>query len=143
MLNQKFQRILSKVALFALIFASLAPSISHALAAGSNSSFTQFICSSDGNKFTVKQIMVDVSTVSDKKSDSFDTEKPIYPQSDIHKHQDQCPFCGNPAFYADLTNPAWFVIKLEAQAKAEAIQHVAVYVGPQYLIPPAQAPPHH
>lgn len=55
MLSQKLSRLINKIALFAIVFVSLAPSISHAIAAQSNSSsFLQEVCSSSGKKIVIQ-----------------------------------------------------------------------------------------
>ena len=56
MYSHRYQQILSKIAIFLVIFASFAPSISHGMAArNNNSSFLQEICSSNGTKKIVIQ----------------------------------------------------------------------------------------
>ena len=55
MFNRRIQRFISKIALFLVVFASLAPSVSHAMAAQNNGSFLQEICSVNGLKKVVIQ----------------------------------------------------------------------------------------
>jgi hypothetical protein len=50
----KLFRLANKVALFAIVFASFAPSISHALAAANNTSFAQEVCTTNGTKITIQ-----------------------------------------------------------------------------------------
>ena len=56
MLPQKIFKLLNTIALFAIVFASLAPSISHALAAKNGTSFAQEICTSNGQKISIQVI---------------------------------------------------------------------------------------
>ena len=55
MLSKKLFSLMQKIALFAIVFASLAPSISHAIAAqnGTNN-FTQEVCSASGKKISIQ-----------------------------------------------------------------------------------------
>lgn len=91
MLSKKLFRWIHKVALFAVIFASLAPSISHALAAkqGTNS-FAQEICTTDGQTLTIQ-----VVTTKGKQLATEFSLMPANPQPPVTiVHQlSHCPFC--------------------------------------------------
>ena len=127
-----------KIALFAIVFASLAPSISHAIAAqnGTNS-FTQEICSSSGKKISIQvqttkgqQLFVD-----------FALKQSPEPKN-IAMHLEHCPFCGDHFSAVALPSGNSVII---AQLALTA-QKVAEYAGPvftnhTYVSPPAQAPP--
>jgi hypothetical protein len=140
MLTKKIFLWMHKLALFAVIFASLAPSFSHALAAhqGSNT-FMQEVCSTNGKKITIQVVTTQgqllATEFSTKNSDD------NLPKT-INHHLAHCPFCANPSTDVALSvrlAPASQI--LEAQA-----QHFAT-VAPDVLTrfsvrpPPAQAPP--
>jgi len=129
-----------KVALFAIVFAALAPSISHALAAqqGTNS-FTQEVCSTNGKKITIQV----VTTKGQQFSAEFTTKNTgeTAPKS-INHHLEHCPFCANPSTDAVIDAPhAPMIAILETQAQhIAAVSQVAL---PRFSVlpPPAQAPP--
>ncbi len=52
--SKKTFRFIHKIALFAIIFASFVPSISHALAPANNTSFAQEVCTTNGSKITIQ-----------------------------------------------------------------------------------------
>ena len=55
MLSKKLFSFLHKIALFTIVFASLAPSVSHAVAAqNGNNSFTQEICTNSGKVISIQ-----------------------------------------------------------------------------------------
>ena len=116
MLTQKLLRFTGKIAMFLVVFASLAPSISHALAAQSNGSFLQEICSSNGSKKIVIQI---VTSQGQQLSTVLDSKAPVEnaPTSVTH-HLEHCPFCSaGAANLAIAPAPAW-VLMLAEQAKS-------------------------
>lgn len=129
-----------KIALFAIVFATLAPSISHALTSqqGTNS-FTQEVCSTNGKKITIQV----VTTKGQQFSAELTTKKTseTSPKS-INHHLEHCPFCANPSTDAVIDAPhAPMIAILEAQAQhIAAVSHVAL---PRFSAfpPPAQAPP--
>jgi hypothetical protein len=89
MLSQKLFRWVNKVALFAIVFASLAPSVSHAIAAQQGiNSFAQEICSSDGKKITIQV----VTTKGQQLQTGLDTTPDANPVT-ITLHLNHCPFC--------------------------------------------------
>lgn len=89
MLSQKLFRWVNKVALFAIVFASLAPSISHALAAQQGiNSFAQEICSSDGKKITIQV----VTTKGQQLQTGLDAQSSSSPLT-VSLHLNHCPFC--------------------------------------------------
>ena len=129
-----------KIALFAIIFVALAPSISHALAAqqGTNS-FTQEVCSTNGKKITIQV----VTTKGQQFSAEFTTKNTgeTAPKS-INHHLEHCPFCANPGTDAAMEAPhAPMIAILEAQAQhIDAVSQV-VLTRFSVLPPPSQAPP--
>jgi Protein of unknown function (DUF2946) len=139
MLSKKLFRWVHKIALFAIIFASFAPSISHALAAqnGVNSSFAQEICTSNG-----KKISINVQTTKGQQfSVEFAVKQSPQPKS-MAMHLEHCPFCASPVFAADLPNNQLSIIGLlEVTAQKTALYAVPFYVNYTHKTPPAQAPP--
>lgn len=129
-----------KIALLAIIFAALAPSISHALASqqGTNS-FTQEVCSTNGKKITIKV----VTTKGQQLTAEFTTKKSDETSSkSIHHHLQHCPFCANPSTDAAMDAPHAPIIAYLA-AQAHHIAAVSQVVLPSFsaLPPPSQAPP--
>jgi len=129
-----------KVAFFAIVFAALAPSISHALAAqqGTNS-FTQEVCSTNGKKITIQV----VTTKGQQFSAEFTTKNTseTSPKS-INHHLEHCPFCANPSTDEGLeATHAPIIAILEAQAQYIAATSQDTFTRFSVLPPPAQAPP--
>jgi hypothetical protein len=87
--SKKIRRLINVIALFAITFASLAPTISHALSKyDHNSSFTQEICNASGQK-----IFIEVVTSKGKQLQaSLDKNSDSHPANIAH-HIDHCPFC--------------------------------------------------
>jgi hypothetical protein len=91
MLRQKIFRFMHKVALFAIVFASLAPSISHALVGQTNArGFLQEVCSVSGQKLYI-QVQV-LTTKGQQLQTGLDLKPEQQPISFSH-HMDHCPFC--------------------------------------------------
>jgi hypothetical protein len=89
MLSKKLFRWVHKVALFAIVFASLAPSISHALVGQNNpKGFIQEVCSSGG-----KKLYIQVVTTQGKQLQAVLDVKPDSQPVSINLHMDHCPFC--------------------------------------------------
>ena len=140
MLTQKLLRFTSKIALFLVVFASLAPSISHALAAQTSGSFLQEICSSNGSKKIVIQTITtqgqQISTILESKNANENT-----PASVTHQLE-HCPFCSaGAATVAIAPAPAW-ILMLAEQAKAIDSAYIAP-VQPSFIQTayPSRAPP--
>lgn len=139
MLSQKLFRWVNKVALFAIVFASLAPSISHALSAANNTSFAQEICTTNGTKITIQVLTT--------KGKQLATELPAQSTentapTNIQHHLQHCPFCANPSVDAAIQAPhAPIVAILAAQAQQIAVNAQVVLPRFSVLPPPAQAPP--
>ena len=138
MLSQKLFRWMNKIALFAIVFASLAPSISHAMAANSGTSFAQEICSTNG-----KIIIIQVLTSQGQQLTtelSVNAEKPA---KNIVMHLEHCPFCGSHAVAAGLPNNNLQIITLlEISAQKAAKYAIPVFTSRHYKHPPSQAPPY-
>ncbi len=148
MLSQKLFRKLfrwsNKVALFAIIFASLAPSISHALAATNNSGFAQEVCTTNGTKITIqvlttkgKQLATELPAQTTENKANQD-KTPV----SIQHHLQHCPFCANPSTDAAIqASHAPIVAILAAQAQQIAVNSQVVVTHFSAFPPPAQAPP--
>ena len=126
MVKQKLFRWMHRVALFAIIFASLAPSISHALNAHANpKGFLQEICSTGG-----KKLYIEVVTTQGKQLQAgLDIEPGTQPASISH-HMNHCPFCH--AGVADLVipsrNPA-FELYLVQQVSQQRFDYITPVVS--------------
>ena len=144
MLSKKLFRLVNKVALFAIIFASIAPSISHAIAAQTGTSFAQEICSSNGKKITIQvlttkgQQLATELVAKDLGAKSADKTTPV----GIQHHLQHCPFCANPSTDAAIQAPhAPIVELLAAQTEKQAAIAPEVFASFSSLPPPSQAPP--
>ncbi|MDP3608886.1 MAG: DUF2946 domain-containing protein [Methylophilus sp.] len=127
MMSQKLFRWMHRIALIAMVFASLAPSVSHALAGqGSASGFMQEICGTGGKKLFIQV----VTTHGQQLQASFDI-KPSNQSKSISQHMHHCPFCH--AGVADIAMPVFnpaFALYLEAIAQAQAFHYVAPVSSP-------------
>lgn len=149
MLFKKLYRLMHKIALFATVFASFAPTISHALAAqnGTNlntGTFAQEVCTSNGTKITIqvlttkgKQIATELSAqITDNNASQDKTP------AGIQHHLQHCPFCASPSTDAVVQAPhAPIIAILENQAQRLAVNSETVLTRFLVLPPPAQAPP--
>jgi hypothetical protein len=138
MLSKKLFMLMHKIALFAIVFASLAPSVSHAVAAqnGTNS-FTQEICSSGGNTISIQVL----TTKGQQLSVDFTLKQRSKPQN-IAMHLEHCPFCGGHFSAAALPgNNSIIIAQLAVTAQKTAEYAVPVFASHSYVSPPAQAPP--
>jgi hypothetical protein len=141
MLSQKLFRLINKIALFAIVFASLAPSVSHALAAqnGTNS-FLQEVCTSTG-----KKLFVQVTTTQGKQLTTEFSVKQSQTDTapkNVGMHLEHCPFCASHAVAAALPASHLEIIALlEVTAQKAAEYATPVVVSRTYVSPPSQAPP--
>ncbi len=139
MLSQKLFRWVNKVALFAIVFASLAPSISHALAAANNTSFAQEVCTTNGTKITIQVLTTKGKQLATElTAQSTENKTP----TSIQHHLQHCPFCANSGADVAIQAPhAPIIAILAAQAQSIAANSQAVLPRFSALPPPAQAPP--
>lgn len=139
MLSKKLFAWVHKVALFAIIFASLAPSISHALAAQQGvNSFAQEICTTNGEIITIEVVTTQGQQLSTELGAA---EEPSSPASVVH-HLNHCPFCANPNTDNGIeASHTPIIALLETQAQQLVISSHAVLPRFSVLPPPAQAPP--
>ena len=136
MLTQKLFRQISRIALFAIVFASFAPSISHALAAKQGlNSFAQEICTTDGQNITIQVVTAQGQQL------VAELEKTISP-STVISHFNHCLFCSNPSVNATLLPPHAFIVAV-LKDQVEQFEVSVVTTVPSFtgLPPPAQAPP--
>lgn len=141
MLLRRVQQIICKASLLVMMFASLAPAVSYALASHSNPHFFQEICSSNGVK---KVVILQVSTTQGNQLSTALAIKPVQSvPSHIGMHFEHCPFCSHHiAVIAppNLSNTLFV-------AELNAFQRTPTYDSPfiQRIVQranPAQAPPH-
>ncbi|PPC88474.1 MAG: hypothetical protein CTY37_00990 [Methylotenera sp.] len=137
MLSKKLFRFIHSVALFAIIFASIAPSVSHARAAKNNvNSFAQEVCTSTGEKVVIQV----VTTKGKQLATEFIVTKSS-PKT-MPMHLEHCPFCGSAATTASLPATNTLIIAILEQAAQQLAQYSAPAVLNQpYVSPPSQAPP--
>ena len=135
MLSKKLFRFIHFTALFAVIFASVAPSISHAIAFNSNS-FTPEVCTSSGAR-----IVVTVLITKDNHLTSESVANKSSPKN-MAIHLEHCPFCSSGAVAADLPATNTFIIAVLTAAAQKIAQYSApAVVFVPYVSPPSQAPP--
>ena len=137
MLSQKIFKLINKIALFAIIFASLAPSISHALAAKNGTSFAQEICTSNG-----QIISIQVVTSQGQQLITELSANKAQPVKNITKHLEHCPFCASNAVAVALPSHSLEIITLlTIKAHKQAKYTAPAFKSHSYKLPPSQAPP--
>ena len=144
MLSKKLSRLINKLALVAIIFASIAPSISHAIAAQTGASFVQEICSSNGKKITIQVLTTKGLQLATQLVTKDIGAKPAdrTTPAGIEHHLPHCPFCANPSAVVAIHAPhAPIVALLAAQTEKQAAIAPAVFASFSSLPPPSQAPP--
>lgn len=141
MFKKRYQLVMHSIVIFVMLFASLAPTISHALVSFTgNPSFTQKICASNGTK-----ILIEVKTTMGRAIltalDSEQTAKNSNPQT-AENHFEHCPFCAKLHMDAALPKPHDLIVAklvIEAQ-KADAHARLNGFLQTHFT-PPSQAPP--
>jgi hypothetical protein len=138
MFFKHYQRVTSHIIMMVMLFASFAPTVSHALVLFTgNQSFTQQICNSNGDT-----VIIQVKTTMGKQ---LATELPLTTTQNVdsfEQHFEHCPFCTN--LYAQATLPSIhlpILAKLEGQAHRIARSTTPDFVSYFSLPPPSQAPP--
>ena len=138
MLSQKIFKLINTIALCAIVFASLVPSISLALAAKNGTSFAQEICTSNGQKISIQVITTQGQQLITELS--VNNEQPA---KNISMHLEHCPFCASHAVAAGLhSNHLEITALLEMTAQKAARYAAPVVASRYYKSPPSQAPPH-
>lgn len=138
MLSKRLFRFIHCIALFAIVFASIAPSVSHALAAQNNTnSFAQEVCTSTGAKVVIQV----VTTKGKQLATEFVVSKTS--SKTMPMHLEHCPFCASAALAASLpTTNLLIIASLEASAHQLAQYAAPAVVTRPYASPPSQAPPY-
>jgi Protein of unknown function (DUF2946) len=137
MLSKKLFGVISKIALCAIVFASLAPSISHALQANSGAVFAQEICTTNGEKITIQVI----TSQGQQLATEIAINKSEVPKN-IAMHLEHCPFCASHAMAAALpTSNLEIIALLEITAQETAKYAAPAVTSVPYVSPPSQAPP--
>ncbi len=137
MLSKKLFRFVHKIALFAIVFASLAPSISHALQANNGAGFAQEVCSANG-----KKIVIPVVTTKGQQLAMEFAVKPAPTPASVVIHLEHCPFCAGGATAAALPSHNLEIFALLEITAQKAAEYAAPAVlSRPYNTPPSQAPP--
>lgn len=126
MLPQKIFRWMHRIAIVAMLFASLAPSVSHALAGqGTQASFMQEICGKGGQKLFIQV----VTTQGKQIQTSFDIN-PNQQSKSISQHMSHCPFCTAGIADVDMPipNPA-YALYLEAIADLQVFAYLVPFTS--------------
>lgn len=129
---------ISRLMLAVMLFVSLAPAVSQALASWTgNQSFVQKICTSDG-----KKVVIQVKTTMGKQLSTELNVKPSIKSVNDDRHLAHCVFCSNPPTQDAIPNTIPFIMQV---LEAQAWQVTASAVTPVYqhleLLPPSQGPP--
>lgn len=139
MFSKKLFNFINKVALFAIVFASLAPTISHAIENQNLNTFSQEICNSAGKKIIIQVLTTKGQTIAtvlgtQQSNNSVPTN--------LQHHLQHCPFCANPSIDVTIQAPHEPIVSLLA-AQAEKQSAIALIVLNRFytLPPPSQAPP--
>jgi hypothetical protein len=128
-MNQITRRLAAWIACFAILFAALAPSISHAVSASRSQSWAE-ICSVDGARFV-------------KVSDGQDGTSA--PSSKTSLHLEHCPFCATHAASFALPPAAGMTIPLIDMPDTypplffQSPHPLPIWTTAQSRAPPAQA----
>jgi hypothetical protein len=140
MFMSRYQQFISKIAMFLVVFASLAPSVTHALATHNTGSFLQEICSSSGTKKIVIQTITthgqQLTAIFDSKTSNENTP------ASTSLHFEHCQFCNaGVASVAVAPGNSWVLI-LALQAKSIDIDYITP-IQPSYIqtAHPSRAPP--
>ena len=137
MFSQKLFRFFHKIALFAIVFASLAPSISHALAANSGTSFAQEICTTSGQKISIQVLTSQGQQLTTEFSVANEA-----PAQNAAMHLEHCPFCSAGAAAAIIpANNLTIIALLEISAQKAAKYAAPIAFTNTYQSPPSHAPP--
>ena len=129
MVKSTLNRLASRIALVAIIFASLAPTISHAFPAKNSTSFQQEICDSNG----VKRL-VNVDFAGEK--------KPSPEQNQAAIHLEHCPYCAAHMAHVDVAKAATAIFLAELNTANRIDLYTAPLVQSFYPVShPSHAPP--
>ena len=129
MLRSRINWLASRVALFAIIFASFAPTISHAFVVKTATSLQQEICGAHGARRVVH-----VDFIAEKKSDLAHDKTPI--------HLEHCSYCASHMGHVTAPRAQILVFLSEINSVAHIGVYAAPYVQAYYPVShPSHAPP--
>jgi hypothetical protein len=140
MFLRHYKLAISRIIMAVMVFASLAPTVSHALVSlTGNQSFTQKICTSNGSK-----VVIQVKTTMGKQLATELTLNPVNsakPQT-AENHFEHCPFCLNHTTAAlPITGNAPLVITDEGRFFLQAHYLAPVLTALHSSDHPSRAPP--
>jgi hypothetical protein len=126
MLSRKLFRWAHKIALFAIVFASLAPSISHALAyQNGTQGFMQEICGVGGQKLYI-QVVTTQGQAIETALESVSASK----SRTINHHLNHCPFCQTGVFNVVIPNPTTsFELYISQQLSEQRVDYQIPFVA--------------
>jgi hypothetical protein len=140
MIMSRYRQFISKIAMFLMVFASLAPSVTHALVTHANGSFLQEICSSNGTK---KIVIETITTHGQQVTAIFNskTSNENIPAS-TSLHLEHCQFCNAGVLNIAVTPGNAWVLMLAEQAKSNEFIYDSP-IQPSYIqtAHPTRAPP--
>ncbi len=140
MLSKQLFSFFHKIALFAVLFASLAPSISHALAAKQGvNSFAPEVCTSDGRVINITVLTTQGQQIATALTATQTQQES--PANIVH-HLNHCPFCANPNVDIAI-EPSHAAIVHQLTLVAQQLAHYSPVAISSFSVlpPPAQAPP--
>ena len=143
MFFRRYKLAFSRVMMAVMVFASLAPAVSHALVnLTGNQSFNPKICTSNGSLIEKPIVVIQVKTTMGKRllTELSVATNPV-PQA-AENHFEHCPFCANPQSANFLPKTTDLIIQtLEVEAQTIAERNVVAVAFQPYHTPPSQAPP--
>ena len=145
MLQIRYKSIVLKLLTTVMLFASLAPTVSHALASFTgNTGFTQRICTTNaqGEATIVLQVKTtmgqQLSTALTIKADALNVQD----SQSINSHFEHCPFCTNLHVDALIAKPHDLIVaQLAIEAQKIATETKLNGFFQAHFLPPSQAPP--
>lgn len=139
MLIFKLRHLIAKIALFAIVFATVSPTISYALEKQTFSTYSQEICSANGKKIIIQILTFDdekITSIVDKSKS--ENSNPI----SLQHHFQQCPFCSNSSTNAVIQQPHAFFVTQLIVTSDKILSYIHTFTQPFYTVPPpSQAPP--
>ncbi|WP_235559654.1 MULTISPECIES: DUF2946 domain-containing protein [unclassified Methylophilus] len=138
MVTVKFQKWMARMALMAIMLASLIPTLSLAFPMQNGGTFMQQICSTQGSK-----LLVQVITTQGKQLSTLIDFKPSQKPVSLSHHLNHCPFCHMALDEITLPapNPAYILFQ-QAQAEIALSEYQPPVVSSFYpTAHPSRAPP--
>lgn len=131
MFKRRYQRLIGIITSTVILFAVLAPSISHALPAKNRTqALWQDVCSVKGSKLIVASFSIKDSSQQPQKNNT-------------GMHLEHCPYCFTHISSAELATNSHFFSFLALSSTPILIEHYPAHAIAQhyYISPPSQAPP--